>query len=121
MTKYKFAKEIRINNAAGYVSGKYHAIFSEHMKKFSSLLRKKLGVNWLGILLSCLQSALMYFYFTYEASIGAISIADYTVALASTVLFTSALLDLFQSIGSIRNVLDSVDIYRQYEEIHILR
>ena len=116
MTKYKFAKEIRINNAAGYVSGKYHAIFSEHMKKFSSLLRKKLGVNWLGILLSCLQSALMYFYFTYEASIGAISIADYTVALASTVLFTSALLDLFQSIGSIRNVLDSVDIYRQYEE-----
>ena len=116
MTKYKFAKEIRINNAADYISDKYQTVFSEHMSKFRRLLRKKLGVNWLGILLSCLQSALMYFYFTYQASVGVISIADYTVALASTMLFTSALLALFKSIGTIRNVLDSVDIYRDYEE-----
>ena len=116
MTKYKFAKEIRINNAASYISDKYQTVFSEHMSKFRRLLRKKLGVNWLGILLSCLQSALMYFYFTYQASVGVLSIADYTVALASTMLFTSALLALFKSIGTIRNVLDSVDIYRDYEE-----
>ncbi len=116
MTKYKFAKEIRINNAADYISGKYKTVSSEHMSKFRRLLRKKLGVNWLGILLSCLQSALMYFYFTYQASVGVLSIADYTVALASTMLFTSALLALFKSIGAIRNVLDSVDIYRDYEE-----
>ena len=116
MTKYKFAKEIRINNAADYISRKYKTVSSEHMGKFRRLLRKKLGANWLSILLSCLQSALMYFYFTYQASVGAISIADYTVALASTMLFTSALLALFKSIGAIRNVLDSVDIYRNYEE-----
>ena len=116
MTKYKFAKEIRINNAASYISDKYQTVFSEHMSKFRRLLRKKLGVNWLGILLACLQSALMYFYFTYQASVGVLSIADYTVALASTMLFTSALLALFKSIGTIRNVLDSVDIYRDYEE-----
>ena len=116
MTKYKFAKEIRINNAAGYISEKYKMASSEHMGKFRRLLRKKLGVNWLGILLSCLQSALMYFYFTYQASVGVLSIADYTVALASTMLFTSALLALFKNIGAIRNVIDSVDIYRNYEE-----
>lgn len=116
MTKYRFAKEIRINNAAGYISGRYRATFSEHMRKFRLLLRKKLGVNWLGILLSCLQNLLMYVYFTYKVSVGALSVADYTVALASAVLFTSALLALFKSIGAIGNVLDSVDIYREYEE-----
>lgn len=116
MTKYKFGKEIRINNAAEFISSKYATTFFDHLNKYRNLLRKKLGVNWLSVILSCLQSALMYFYFTFQASMGMISIAEYTVALASTLLFTSSLLAMFKGIGAIRNVLDSVDIYRQYEE-----
>ncbi len=46
MTKYRYAKEIRINGAAGFISGKYRAAFDLHMARFRALLRRKLGVGW---------------------------------------------------------------------------
>lgn len=117
MTKYKFAKEIRINNAENYISDKYRSVFNEHMEKYRYLLRKNLGANWLGVILSCLQSLLMFLYFAYQAASGVLSIAEYTVAISAIALFTSALLSIFKCIGSIGNVLKSVDILRDYEEI----
>lgn len=116
MTKYKYAKEIRINNAGEYINNKYCSVFSDQVKKLKQLLRKKLGVNFLSVLLSCIQAAVMYFYFTYQVVSGSINIAEYSIMLASTTLFTAALLSLFENIGMINNALKATDIYREYEE-----
>ena len=116
MTKYRFAKEIRVNDAAGLITQKYCSISDEFLDKYRTLRRKKFGADILGILLSCLQSAVMYLFFTYQTVVGEISIAEYTVAVSSTALFTAALLSLFGCVGSIRNILRSVGLYREYEE-----
>ncbi len=115
MTQYKFAKEIRVNNASGLILSKYRSIFSDFLNKFKSLRQKKLGAEFIGILLSCLQSAVMYLFFTYKTAQGEILISEYTVAVSSTALFTAALLSLFMCIGTMKNILKSVDIYRDYE------
>ncbi len=116
MTKYKFAKEIRINNAGEFIDKKYDSAFSAQIKKLKKLLRKKLGVNLLSVLLSCIQAAVMYLYFTYQVVSGNIGIAEYSVMLASTTLFNSALLSLFKSLGMVNNALKAAEVYREYEE-----
>ena len=116
MTKYKFAKEIRINNAGAYIENKYKDTFMIQIRKLKQLLKKKLGVNLLSVLFSAIQAAIMYLYFTYQVFSSQISIAQYTVMLASTTLFTSVLLGIFKDIGMINNSLKAADFYREYEE-----
>ena len=57
----------------------------------------------------------MYLFFTYKTVQGEILISEYTVAVSLTALFTAALLSLFKCIGAMKNILKSVDIYRDYE------
>jgi hypothetical protein len=78
MTGYKYAKEIRINNAKEYRKSKYSFIFQGQIDKLKQLLRKKLCVNLLSITLSITQTAIMYLYFTYQVSMQQIEIAQYT-------------------------------------------
>lgn len=96
MTGYKYAKEIRINNANEYIKKKYDILFKEQIKKLKYLLRKKLGISLLSEILSLSQTAIMYFYFTYQVSVGRIDIAQYTVLLGATTIFISVLLSFFQ-------------------------
>ncbi len=116
MTGYKYAKEIRINNANEYIKGKYDAVFQMQMQKLKQLLRKKLGVNLLSVFLSIVQTAVMYLYFTYQVSNGQIDIAEYTVLLAATTLFTSILLSFFKNLGFINNNIKAIEFYREYEQ-----
>ena len=117
MTGYKYAKEIRINNANTYIKSKYNLIFQKHIHKLKVLLRKKLGVSLLTVLLSVLQTAMMYLYFTYQVVANQIDIAQYTVLLSSTTLFTSIVLSFFANWGNINNSCKAIDFYREYEQI----
>lgn len=114
MTEYKFAKEIRINNANQFIQEKYSSIFAAQVAKMTALYRRKFGVQSLSNLLTILQTALMYIYFTWQVSMGRVSIAQYTVLLSSTTLFTSILLSFFKTMGEINNNCKSIAFYRQY-------
>lgn len=114
MTEYKFAKEIRINNAGQFIREKYSSIFAVQLDKLTALYRKKFGIQSLSNLLTILQTALMYIYFTWQVSMGRVSIAQYTVLLSSTTLFTSVLLSFFKTLGAINNNCKSIEFYRQY-------
>lgn len=117
MTGYKYAKEIRINNANTYIKAKYNLIFQKHIHKLKVLLRKKLGVSLLTVLLSVLQTAIMYLYFTYQVVANQIDISQYTILLSSTTLFTSIVLSFFANLGNIKNSCKAIDFYREYEQI----
>lgn len=114
MTEYKYAKEIRINNANQFIKGKYSAIFRRQINQLKSLYRQKLGVQGLSNLLTILQTAIMYLYFTWQVSAGRVDTAQYTVLLASTTLFSSILLSSFKAIGTINNNCKSIAFYREY-------
>ncbi len=116
MTKYQYAKEIRINNAKSYIKKKYTDIFSAQIVKLNQLLKRKFGVNLLSTFISVLQSAVMYIYFTYQACYLKINIAQYTVMLASATLFTGVLLKLFKALGTVNNCLKAAEYLREYED-----
>ena len=117
MTKYQFAKEVRIGDADAYIESKYESVFATFFGKLKGLLRKKYWVNVLSVVLSCLQSAVMYLYFTRQVTIGEIRLSEYVVLVASTALFTTSILSLFREMGHIRNALKAADLYRAYEEL----
>lgn len=114
MTEYKYAKEIRINNAKRFIREKYVAIFGRQISMLKSLYRRKLGIQGLSNLLTIVQTAVMYVYFTYQVSTGQVDLAEYTVLLSSATLFTSVLLSFFKTIGEIGNNCKSIGFYREY-------
>lgn len=117
MTGYKYAKEIRINNANTYISNKYSVILEKHVYRLKMLLCKKLEVDLLTVVLSVGQTAIMYIYFTYEVSTNQIDLAQYTVLLSSTMLFTSIVLSFFSTLGAINNTCKTIDFYLEYEQV----
>ena len=117
MTDYKYAKEIRINNANDFIKNKYVAETKLQAKKLKQLLYKKLGVDSLSVILSIIQTALMYLYFSRLVFIRQIGIAEYSVLIASTTLFTSALLSCFASLGAINNSFKALEFHREYEQV----
>ena len=117
MTEYKYAKEIRINNANQFIQNKYIKVFSNQLKNLKKLYQKKIKINSLSSILTVVQTAIMYLYFTFQVSDKQISIAEYTILLSSTTLFASILLSLFSTIGLINNNCKSVEFYREYTDI----
>ncbi len=116
MADYKYAKEIRINNANDFIKNKYIAETKLQVKKLKKLLYKKLGVDSLSVILSIIQTGLMYLYFSHLVFIRQIGIAEYSVLIASTTLFTSALLSCFSSLGAINNSFKALEFHREYEQ-----
>lgn len=114
MTEYKYAKEIRVNNAKRFIREKYIAIFGRQLSVLKSLYRRKFGIQGLSNLLTILQTAVMYVYFTYQVSTGQVDLAEYTVLLSSATLFTSVLLSFFKTSGEIGNNCKSIGFYREY-------
>lgn len=117
MTEYSFAKEVRINNAENYVANKYSGILQTQINKLKELYRKSININLLSTIITVLQTALMYFYFSYQVYAAHISIAEYTVLLASTTLLTSILLSFFDNIARLGRVFKAIEFYREYKDL----
>jgi len=117
MTQYKYAKEIRINDAKGYLTQKYYNLFVTQKDKFKKMLRKKSTVESLAACVVVLQTSLMYFYFTYQVWSSNIQISEYTILIASTTLFINNLLALFNKLGFIGNCIRGMEYWISYESI----
>ena len=117
MTDYKYAKEIRINNAKEFINNKFISVLKDQTKKLKQLMRKKIRVNLLRDILSVMQIGSMFLYFSYQVFSKQISIAEYSVLISSTTLFTSALLSCFSTLGIINNTFKAIDFDREYEQI----
>ena len=117
MTDYKYAKEIRINNAKNYIGNKYNNIFDQQLKKIKRLFRQSLKISLVSTLISVLQTIIMYFYFTYCVFSKNISIAEYSVLLGSTTLLMSLLIGIFNTIAILNNVAKSVNFYKEYKQM----
>jgi len=117
MTEYSFAKEVRINNAENYVAGKYAGILQTQINKLKVLYGKSMKINLISTTITIVQTALMYFYFSYQVFAEHISIAEYTVLLGATTLLTSLLLGFFDNIARLGRVCEAIGFYREYKDL----
>ena len=117
MSGYKFAKEVRLNNADDFISKKYDSILKAQLEKLKHFYNKNIGINILGTVVTIFQSAAMYFYFSYQVFTEQLGIAEYTVLLGTTTLLTSILLGFFDIIARIDKTLGCVELFREYKAL----
>ena len=116
MSDYTYAKEVRINQADRFVQGKYQNILIQQIQKLKRFLHRSVGIGMVQVSFVVIQTAMTYLYFTYQVSLGSISIAEYTVLLGATTLLSSILLGFFEHLGKIKITLDYTDLFRLYRE-----
>lgn len=117
MTDYRFAKDIRINGAGGLIGNKYKGVLKYYFKKTEKNERRGMKIRITSVIITILQTVIMYGYFSWQVFSGAISVADYTVLLGATALLTSILMGFFGSIATIKNTLKYTSLFREYKEM----
>lgn len=117
MSDYKYAKEVRINCADKFISHKYKNILDSQLRKLRIYVNKNININIISTVVTVIQSAVMYIYFSYQVFSEQINIADYTVLLGATTLLTSLLLGFFGSVAHINKTLDYTKLFRKYQSM----
>lgn len=116
MSDYKYAKDIRINQAGNFILKKYDCIMGKLKSKTEKIASKKLVMDCIIAFIAAAQSFLIYFYFSWQATNNQITIADYTVLLSSTILLISTIIGFFESIGKIKKTLSYTNLFSQYHK-----
>ncbi len=116
MTRYEYAKEVRINDLNRFIIRKNFSIVRSQLKKLKEYMKRKKCVDGLSSLISVVQSAVMYFYFSYSVFIGRLTIAEYSILLGGVTLLTSILLGFFDNIAVIDRMTASMKIFVEYKE-----
>lgn len=114
MSGYKYAKEIRLNNAGSFIENKYQKILKVQTDKLKAFYKKSISIDTLRTIIAIVQTAAMYFYFSYQVFSQQVTIAEYTVLLGTTTLLTSILLGFFDNIARLNQTAKYVDLYREY-------
>jgi len=117
MTEYRFAKEVRINSAEKFVEKKYNGILNSQVNKLKNLYKKSEKINFASTFITVAQTGMMLFYFSYQVFTGQITIAQYTVLIGATALFTSLLLGFFDRIARINNTCKAIDFFNEYTDM----
>lgn len=115
MTKYEYAKEIRINNLKNIVLRKNNAVLNRKMQKIRNYVKKYLKIESLSIMIAVVQSFLMYSWFSYSVYNGQITIAEYTMLLGAVTLLTSILISFFDKFSLIDRMLSKMDVFLNYK------
>lgn len=115
MTRYEYAKEVRINNLKPLILNKNNNIITTQLNRLKAFMKLKLRFDSLSSMIAVIQSAIMYFYFSYCVYTGKLSIAEYSVLLGAVALLTSILIGFFDNIAVIDRMTARMDIFLEYK------
>lgn len=115
MSGYKYAKEVRLNKADSFIENKYSGILKVQIEKLKAYYHKNLKLSIFAVIITIIQTAAMYSYFSYQVAISQITIAEYTVLLGATTLLASILIGFFDNLSQIDNTCKYVDLFREYK------
>ena len=115
MTEYAYAKDIRIYGGEGLISGKYIENAKEQMKRKGKLGRDNAGISSIAYLFYALQLLCMLITFSYMVYRKDISIAEYTVLLSSTMLFSSIITGFFENLAEIKELCVYTNLMDEYD------
>ena len=117
MTDAGYAKEVRINRADNILTRKYTGRYEVYLERKTKLENKRAFLHVCSLILSVVQSAAMYLYFSHQVLSAQIGIGEYTVLLGATTLLASVLLEFFNlTVNKMAKTLDFTDLFRNYQE-----
>lgn len=116
MTRYEYAKEVRVNSLSGMIFSKFSQNLSTRMQTLLAYMKRRSKLDALSALIAVIQSVAMYLYFSYAVFIRQLTIAEYTVLLGAVTLLTSILIDFFDNAARIWRMVARMDLYLDYKK-----
>ena len=117
MIRFDYGKEIRINEASGWLKEKYKAETGNYMSAVSKKYNKEFRIKLLTCVISAFQTVVMYGYSAYRAVKGLISIGDFSVYLGAITNFTESFNNFISCFVRTKTMSDYVDDYKKYKEL----
>lgn len=114
MMGYKYAKEVRINNASEWLQEKYIQEQTEYVKIVSKRQKMQFIINMLGHIIVCVQTIVLYCYSAYCTFTGAASIGDFTMYIGAITGFISSINFLTYVITNMKYFSEYIDGYKKY-------
>lgn len=115
MTEYAYAKDLRIYNGKELVIEKYRKNAEDQIRKQRQLGRKNAGGQNVSCLCSVLQLMCLLLFFSHMVLQKEITIAEYTVMLSSSTLFTAVLTGFFENLAEIKEMCRYSELIKEYE------
>lgn len=116
MTRYEYAKEVRVNGLSGMIFSKFSQNLSTRMHTLLAYMKRRSKLDVLSALIAVIQSVAMYLYFSYSVFTRQLTIAEYTVLLGAVTLLTSILIDFFDNAARIWRMVARMDLYLDYKK-----
>jgi ATP-binding cassette subfamily C protein len=108
------AKEIRVYDMKDYIYGKYLDITSEILKKYKLSRNIWFKNNAVCMPLTLMQEVSLYAFLIYELSKNNLTVAEFTLYVASVHIFTKALGDFIQEYTEIKKQSLEVKDFRAF-------
>lgn len=111
---YPFAKEIRINNAAKWISSKYISETNDYMDKFTKHQDSHLKLMIISDVIMLVQTMVLYFYSVCRVINKTISIGDFSLYIGATTSFISCFTSIMDRINKVRYLSQYIDDYKAF-------
>lgn len=114
MTRFDFAKEIRINGADTWLSEKYKHQTQEYISLFKENQKKGFILGTYELILSFVQTMVLYVYASYRVVTKEITVGTFSIYLEAVSLFISSFMSIANQLTSLRYLSHYVDDYKEY-------
>ena len=117
MIGFESGKDVRMNNAADWLQGKYKAETENYIKSFSKKQNKEVKITIVDHLINAVQTIIMYGYSAYMAIMGKITVGSFSMYLGAITSFISSFTGFVSKLINLKYWGYYVDDYRRFLEM----
>lgn len=108
-----YAKEVRINNAAKWLSNKFESEKDGYIKEYSHNQKKNLIIDTRGDILTFVQTIILQTYCAFLVIDGAISVGSFSMYLSTFLLISGAFSDTISQIVNLKYVSKYIESFKK--------
>jgi len=117
MIGFGAGKDIRMNNAAGWLQRKYQSETENYIKSFKKKQNKEVKITLVDHLVNAVQTVIMYGYSAYMAILGNITVGSFSMYLGAITSFVASFTGFISKLINLKYWGYYVDDYRHFLEM----
>ncbi len=117
MIGFASGKDVRMNNAADWLQGKYKSETDNYIKSFNIKQNNEVKITIVDHLINAAQSIIMYGYSAYMAILGKITVGSFSMYLGAITSFISSFSGFISKLINLKYWGYYVDDYRHFLEM----
>lgn len=117
MADFSFAKEMRINQASSWLTGKFSQVLNAYHGKLKKYENRMLLLALLEAAVGFVQMVAMYGYAVHQAVLGEITIGDFSVFAGAVLNLSAAFTGVASGMTNMVYLAKYADDYKEYTEL----